>query len=107
MIAGSPEETFITSINQRVQDIAKARGVSMAQVALAWSLSKPFVTAPIVGSTNLERLKDTIGMISLPATCVSELRFLRLVAGVHLKLTEEEVKSIDELYKPRSTIGHR
>ncbi|KIO23181.1 hypothetical protein M407DRAFT_215292, partial [Tulasnella calospora MUT 4182] len=70
-----------------VAEIAQKRGISMAQVALAWSLSKPYVTAPIVGTTSTEKLKD-------------------LVAGVHVELTEE-IKSIDELYKPRSSItGH-
>lgn len=33
----------------------------MAQVALAWSISKPFVTAPIVGTTSIEKLKDLVG----------------------------------------------
>ncbi|KIO33907.1 hypothetical protein M407DRAFT_227034 [Tulasnella calospora MUT 4182] len=70
-----------------VAEIAKRRGISMAQVALAWSLSKPFMTAPIVGTTSLEKLKDIVG-------------------GVHIKLTEEEIKSIDEPYKPKPVIGH-
>ncbi|KIO21971.1 hypothetical protein M407DRAFT_28457 [Tulasnella calospora MUT 4182] len=60
----------------------------MAQVALAWSLSKPFVSAPIVGTTSLDKLRD-------------------LVEGVHVKLTEEETKSIDELYRPRAIAGHK
>ncbi|KIO24842.1 hypothetical protein M407DRAFT_25801 [Tulasnella calospora MUT 4182] len=58
----------------------------MAQVALAWSLSKPFFTAPIIGTTSLEKLKD-------------------LVAGVVLKLTDEEIKAIDEPYRPRAIAG--
>lgn len=45
----------------RVAAIAEKRGVSMAQVALAWSLSKPFVTAPIVGTTSIDKLKDLVG----------------------------------------------
>ncbi|KAG8976524.1 hypothetical protein FRB90_009143 [Tulasnella sp. 427] len=73
---------------QRVAEIAKKREISMAQVALAWSLAKPFVSAPIVGTTSLDKLKD-------------------LVEGVHVKLTEEEVKSIDELYRPRAVSGHK
>ncbi|KAG8907352.1 hypothetical protein FRB99_004599 [Tulasnella sp. 403] len=77
----------IVKINERVAEIAKKRGVSMAQVALAWSLSKPFVTAPIVGTTSVDKLKD-------------------LVQGVHLKLTAEEIKAIDELYQPRPVVGH-
>ncbi|KAG8914895.1 hypothetical protein FRC01_003874 [Tulasnella sp. 417] len=74
-------------INRRVSEIAKRHGVSMAQVALAWSLSKPFMTAPIVGTTSLEKLRDIVG-------------------GVKIKLTEEEVKSIDEPYRPKPVIGH-
>ncbi|KAG9048188.1 hypothetical protein FS837_000534 [Tulasnella sp. UAMH 9824] len=69
-----------------VSEIAKKRGVSMAQVALAWSLSKPFVTAPIIGTTSLDKLRD-------------------LIAGVGLKLTEEEIKAIDEPYRPRAVAG--
>ncbi|KIO33429.1 hypothetical protein M407DRAFT_17690 [Tulasnella calospora MUT 4182] len=75
-------------INKRVSEIAERRGISMAQVALAWSLSKPFMTAPIVGTTSLDKLKD-------------------VVAGVKVKLTEEEIKSIDEPYRPKPVIGHR
>ncbi|KAG9043999.1 hypothetical protein FS837_008919 [Tulasnella sp. UAMH 9824] len=71
-----------------VAEIAENRGVSMAQVALAWSLSKPFVSAPIVGTTSLDKLKD-------------------LVEGVRVKLTEEEIKAIDDLYRPRAISGHR
>lgn len=44
-----------------VEEIAKKRGVSMAQIAIAWVLSKPFVTAPIIGTSSLEKLKDSIG----------------------------------------------
>lgn len=46
-----------------VEEIAKKKGISMAQVAIAWSLSKPGVTAPIVGTTSLDNLKDIIGEI--------------------------------------------
>lgn len=82
-VNGDPnKETFLAEINERVFQIAQKRGVSMAQVALAWSLSKPFVSGPIVGTTSLEKLKD-------------------LVEGVSLKLTDEEIKAIDEPYRPR------
>ncbi|KAG8966225.1 hypothetical protein FRC05_002764 [Tulasnella sp. 425] len=81
-------ESFLVGINERVAEIAKKRGISMAQVALAWSLSKPFISAPIVGTTSLDKLKD-------------------LVDGVQVKLTDEEVKAIDELYRPRAISGHQ
>ncbi|KAG8999026.1 hypothetical protein FRB90_012173 [Tulasnella sp. 427] len=81
------QDSFCLDINAKVAEISEKRGISMAQVALAWSLSKPFVSAPIVGTTSLDKLKD-------------------LVQGVSVKLTEEEVKSIDELYRPRAISGH-
>ncbi|KAG9017559.1 hypothetical protein FRB90_000764 [Tulasnella sp. 427] len=80
------KETFLVEINDRVAQIAGKHGVSMAQVALAWSLSKPFISAPIIGTTSLDKLKD-------------------LVAGVSLTLTEEEIKMIDEPYRSRAIAG--
>lgn len=77
----------LKAINERTEEIAKKRGVSMAQVALAWSLANDFVTAPIVGSTSLERLAE-------------------LIDGVHLELTPEEKKYIDEPYEPVAISGH-
>lgn len=77
---------FLEDINTAVATVAKTRGVSMAQVVVAWSLSKPFVTAPIIGTTSVDKLKD-------------------LCDGVHVKLTEEEIKSIDDLYQPRPIHG--
>ncbi|KIO24840.1 hypothetical protein M407DRAFT_211917 [Tulasnella calospora MUT 4182] len=79
--AYSPKSVFY-----RVSQIAQKRGVTMAQVAIAWSLSKPFISAPIVGTTSLEKLKD-------------------LAVGVNLKLTDEEIKAIDEPYLPRAIAG--
>ncbi|KAG8897086.1 hypothetical protein FRC01_011486, partial [Tulasnella sp. 417] len=87
MINGDPEqEGFLAEINERIAEIAERRGVSMAQVAIAWSLSKKFVTAPIIGTTSTEKLKD-------------------LVAGVHLKLTDEETSAIDKPYRARGVVG--
>jgi aryl-alcohol dehydrogenase-like predicted oxidoreductase len=73
-------------INEKVEEIAKKRGVSMAIVAIAWSLSKPFMTAPIVGMSKVERVDEA-------------------VKAVNFELTKEEVESIDELYEPRKTMG--
>lgn len=88
VVVGNLEKTqSLATINERVAAVAKVRNVSMAQVALAWSLAKPYVTAPIVGTTSIKNLTD-------------------LVDGVHLKLTEEEVKSIDEPYEARPILGH-
>ena len=45
----------------RIEEIAKKKGVSMAQIACAWVLSKPHVTAPIIGTTSLKNLEDILG----------------------------------------------
>ena len=47
-------------INQRVQEVAADKGVSMAQIALAWLFHKDWVTAPIVGTTSVEHLEDAV-----------------------------------------------
>ena len=56
---GSPE------IIKRVEEIAKKKGITMAQVAVAWCLAKDQVTAPIVGTTKLDNLKEIIGELFL------------------------------------------
>lgn len=48
-------------INERIQEIARKKGLTMAQVALAWSLANPYITAPIIGSTKLDNLKELLG----------------------------------------------
>ncbi|KAH9857418.1 aryl-alcohol dehydrogenase [Lenzites betulinus] len=78
---GSPE------IINRVEELAKKKDVTMAQIAIAWILAKDGVTAPIVGTTSLDNLKD-------------------LIAGVHVKLTDEEIKYLEEPYNPQPIIGH-
>ena len=70
----------------KVGDIAKARGVPRAQVALAWVLAKPEVTAPIIGATKAHHLDDA-------------------VAALSLTLTDEETKSLEALYVPHETTG--
>ena len=59
----------------------------MAQVSVAWVLAKDGVTAPIIGTTNLDNLKD-------------------IIAGVNVKLTEEEIKYLEEPYSPLNIVGH-
>ena len=44
-----------------VEELAKKKGVSMAQVSLAWMLTKPEVTAPIIGTTSMSNLEDILG----------------------------------------------
>lgn len=74
-------------IINRVQEVANKKGLSMAQVALAWCFSKPVVTAPIVGTTSLENLRE-------------------LIEAVNVTLTDEEVKYLEEPYQPQNIIGH-
>ncbi len=66
--------------------IAKGRGVPPAQIALAWLLHKPVVTAPIVGATKPHHLEDA-------------------VAAVALKLTPEDVAALEKPYSPRPVAG--
>jgi aryl-alcohol dehydrogenase-like predicted oxidoreductase len=53
------------SVNEsacRLEEVAQKKNASMAQVAIAWILSKEGVTAPVVGTTNLNNLQDILGM---------------------------------------------
>lgn len=74
-------------IIRRVGQVAEARGASRAQVALAWLLSRPGVTAPIVGATKMAHLEDALGALDL-------------------ELEEEEVATLEEPYPPRAVRGH-
>src|SRR6201996_7987505 len=71
----------------RVTEIARERGVNNAQVALAWVLAKPGVTAPIIGASKLPHLADALH--ALP-----------------LKLTPDEIRSLEERYEPHPVLGH-
>jgi 1-deoxyxylulose-5-phosphate synthase len=53
------------AIVDRVAALAKARGLTMAQVGLGWLLSKPMITAPILGVTKLDQLKDAVGAVDV------------------------------------------
>jgi aryl-alcohol dehydrogenase (NADP+) len=67
--------------------VAAARGDSPAQVALAWLLHKPGITAPIVGATKLEHLEEAI-------------------AAANLSLSSEEIERLEEPYVPHPVLGH-
>jgi aryl-alcohol dehydrogenase-like predicted oxidoreductase len=75
------------AIVDRVGQVAAARGVPRAQVALAWVAAQPAVTAPIVGATRPEHLDDAL-------------------AAVDLVLTDDEVKLLEEPYTPHRVSGH-
>ena len=53
-----------------MEELAKKKGVSMAQISMAWILAKPGVTAPIVGTTNLSNLEDILGACARRPRCV-------------------------------------
>jgi aryl-alcohol dehydrogenase-like predicted oxidoreductase len=74
------------AIVEQVSAVATARGVSRAQVALAWLLTKPVVTAPIIGATKLSHLEDA-------------------VAALDLSLSDEEVKALEAPYTPHAVAG--
>jgi aryl-alcohol dehydrogenase (NADP+) len=71
----------------RVTALAQKRGVTNAQIALAWVLAQPGVTAPIIGASKLSHLDDAIH-------------------ALEVKLTPEELKSLEEPYEPHPVLGH-
>jgi aryl-alcohol dehydrogenase-like predicted oxidoreductase len=73
-------------IVDRVGEIATERGVSMAQVATAWMLSKPAVTSPIIGATKPHHIDDAL-------------------AAVDLVLSDEEIERLEEPYEPHAVAG--
>ena len=81
----TPELDF--AVVDRAAEVAAARGVAQAQVALAWLLHKPGVTAPIVGATKIEHIEDAL-------------------AAEQLTLTDAEIAQLEEPYVPHAISGH-
>jgi len=81
----APELDF--QVVDRAGEVAATRGVPAAQVALAWLLHKPGVTAPIVGATKLEHLEDAL-------------------AAERLELSDDEIARLEEPYVPHAISGH-
>ena len=81
----TPEVDF--TVVDRVSDVAAARRVPPAQVALAWLLHRPGVTAPIVGATKIEHVEDAL-------------------AAEQLVLADDELARLEELYVPHAVSGH-
>jgi 1-deoxyxylulose-5-phosphate synthase len=75
------------TLADRVQEVARARGVSGPQIALAWLLNKPYITSPIIGASQLEHLDQAI-------------------AALDIKLSPEENQRLEELYEPHPVLGH-
>ncbi|GGM10874.1 hypothetical protein GCM10009425_22400 [Pseudomonas asuensis] len=71
---------------ERVAEIAHERGVPRAQVALAWVLQKPGISAPIIGASKPQHLEDA-------------------VAALSLRLTAEEIARLEEPYVPHAVVG--
>ncbi len=71
---------------QHLAEVADKRGVPKAQAALAWMLSKPFITAPIIGASKPHHLDDA-------------------VAALDLKLTAEEIATLESPYVPHRLAG--
>lgn len=74
------------AIADRNAEIAAKHGVSPAQIALAWMLHKPGITAPIIGASKLYQLEQAI-------------------AALDLELPEEDMTALEELYQPHAVLG--
>jgi aryl-alcohol dehydrogenase (NADP+) len=75
------------AVVDRVTEIAQRRGVPHAQVALAWMLQQPGITAPIIGASKMKHLDDA-------------------VAALSVKLDEAELKALSAPYQPHAILGH-
>ncbi|MGN8162838.1 aldo/keto reductase [Pantoea sp. 22096] len=73
-------------IAERLAQVAESKGVTRAQVALAWLLSKPAVTAPIIGASRAEQFED-------------------LVKAVDVTLSDGEITLLEEVYQPHQAVG--
>ena len=81
----TPEHDY--EVVDRAAEVAAARGLAPAQIALAWLLQKPGVTAPIIGATKLQHLDDAI-------------------AAEQLSLDDDEMTRLEEPYAPHAVSGH-
>ena len=79
------DEDFVVA--ERVQEVAKERGVTSSQIALAWHFTKPHIAAPIIGATKMDHLEQAI-------------------AALEIQLSDEEVKRLEEAYQPHPVLGH-
>lgn len=74
-------------IVERVEEVAQQRGVSPAQIALAWILHKPGITSPIIGASKMYQLEEAL-------------------AALEISLTPEEMTILEEQYQPHPVLGH-
>ncbi|WP_317229036.1 aldo/keto reductase [Clavibacter sp. MX14-G9D] len=83
----SAQEDSDRRVAAAVAEVAEARGIPRAQVALAWVSRNPVVTAPIVGGTRVSHIEDA-------------------VASLDLELTDDEVARLEEHYVPHAVVGY-
>jgi len=69
-----------------IEKLAKVRGISMAQMSLAWMLSKPFITSPIVGTTSVQHVEEA-------------------VAALDIQLTVDEINALEKPYVTHPVLG--
>ncbi|MCA1726912.1 MAG: aldo/keto reductase, partial [Actinobacteria bacterium] len=81
---GTPQDFDVVD---RLVEVAAERGVPPAQAALAWLMHKPGVTAPILGATKLKHLEDAL-------------------AAEKLRLSDDEIRRLEEPYTPHPILGH-
>ena len=74
-------------VASRLDEVAANRGAGPAQVALAWLLSRPGVTAPVLGVTDVRHLEEA-------------------VAALEIVLDPEEIRRLEECYRPHPVLGH-
>ena len=86
MVWTSATESQDKKVVDNLEKVAKEHGISMAQEALAWMLSKPYVTAPIVGTTNVKHIEEA-------------------VAALDIRLTDDEIKALEAPYVPHIKTG--
>ena len=75
------------AVADRVAEVAKERGMTGSQIALAWVLHKPNIHSPIIGATKMDHLDQAI-------------------AALDIQLSDDEMKRLEELYKPHPILGH-
>jgi 1-deoxyxylulose-5-phosphate synthase len=75
------------NVADRVQEIAKERSLTGSQIALAWVLSKPYISAPIIGASKMQHLEESLATLAI-------------------KLSDEEIKKLEGAYRPHPILGH-
>jgi aryl-alcohol dehydrogenase (NADP+) len=75
------------AVVEAVSEVAKARGVSNMQIALAWVLKNPAITSPIIGTSKAHHLSDALG-------------------GLSITLTADEIKALEKPYQPKPVLDH-